>query len=162
MNHVPAFLFGTERFAQFINPSCRRRAMLDLMAINWLAVLVALVAHMILGAAWFGIFAKPWAALAHPGKSADDMRAGPKWIYGIAAGGGLITAIILAAVLRATGATTLGDALLTTFWLWVGFVVMKYATTYAFEHRSWTLLALDVGYPLVSMSAMAAIFALWP
>jgi hypothetical protein len=136
--------------------------MLDFGAINWLAVLAGLVAHMILGAVWFGVWSKPWAALAHPGKTQEDMQAGPKWIYGIAALGGLVTAIVLGAVLEGTGSLALGDALVTATLLWVGFVLVKYATTYAFEARSWTLLAIDVGYPLVSMLAMAAIFALWP
>lgn len=137
-------------------------AMLDLSAANWIAILVALIAHMILGATWFGVFAKPWAALAHPTKTREQIQAGPKWIYGIAAVGGLVTAIVLEAVLRGTGALDLGDAIVTTLVLWVGFVVVKYATTYAFEYRSWTLLAIDVGYPLVSMLAMALIFSLWP
>ena len=136
--------------------------MLDFGALNWIAILVALVAHMILGAVWFGVFAKPWAALAHPGKTQEDLQAGPKWIYGIAAAGGLLTAIVLYAVLEGTGSLALGDAILTTLVLWAGFALAKYATTYAFEHRSWTLLAIDVGYPLVSMLAAALIFALWP
>lgn len=136
--------------------------MLDFTSLNWLAVLVALVAHMLLGAAWFGVFATPWAALAQPGKSKEQIQAGPKWIYGIAAGGGLVTAILLAATLEGLGATTVLDALAVALLLWAGFVLVKYATTYAFEGRSWTLLALDVGYPLVSMLAMAAILAAWP
>lgn len=136
--------------------------MLDLVGVNWLAVLVALVAHMILGAAWFGVFAKPWQAHAHAGKTREEIQAGPKWIYGIAAGGGLLTAIVLYAVLEGTGSLAMGDALAVTIVLWVGFVLAKYATTYAFAWKSWTLLAIDVGYPLVSMLAMAAIFALWP
>lgn len=136
--------------------------MLDLMGVNWIAVLVALIAHMILGAAWFGVFAKPWTALAHPGRTREEIGSGPKWIYAIAAGGGLLTAIVLYAVLDATGSLGLADALLVTFLLWVGFALAKYATTYAFAWKSWTLLAIDVGYPLVSMLAMALIFALWP
>lgn len=135
---------------------------LDFGSLNWLAILAGLVAHMILGAVWFGVFAGPWSRLAHPGKTREQIQAGPKWIYGIAAAGGLVTAIVLAATLDAVGATDLGTALLTTLILWVGFVVVKYATTYAFEYRSWTLLAIDVGYPLVSMLAMATILALWP
>ena len=136
--------------------------MLDFSTLNWIAILVALVAHMILGAVWFGVWAKVWAPLAHPGKTNEQIQAGPKWIYGLAAGGGLVTAIILYAVLSSTRAMAIGDALSVTFLLWVGFVLVKYATTYAFEARSWTLMAIDVGYPLVSMLAMAAIFAFWP
>lgn len=136
--------------------------MLDFSGLDWLAILAALVAHMVLGAVWFGVWAKPWSALAHPGKTHAEIQAGPKWIYGIAALGGLLTAIVLFAVLRATGSTALSDALGVTFLLWGGFVLVQYATTYAFEARSWTLMAIDVGYPLVSMLAMATIFAFWP
>jgi len=145
-----------------MTPGARTASMLGFGSLNWLAILVALIAHMILGAAWFGVFAKPWAARAHPGKTKEEIQAGPKWIYGIAAGGGLVTAIVLAATLDATSSMSVGDALATTVVLWIGFVVVKYATTYAFEYRDWTLLAINVGYPLVSMLAMALIFALWP
>lgn len=136
--------------------------MLDLSAVRWPAVLVATLAHMLLGAAWFGVFATPWARLAHPGKTKEQIQAGPKWIYAVAALGGLVTAVVLDSTLRAVGAATLLDALLVTLLLWAGFVLVKYATTYAFGHRSWTLLAIDVGYPLVSMLAMAAVLAAWP
>ena len=136
--------------------------MLDLGSVNWLAVLIALLVHMVVGAAWFGAFATPWARLAHPGKTKEEIQAGPKWVYAIAAGGGLVTAVVLGATLKAVGATDLFDALAVAFLLWLGFVLVKYATTYVFEHRSWTLLAIDVGYPLVSMLLMAAVFALLP
>lgn len=136
--------------------------MLDFTSLNWLAILVALLAHMILGAAWFGVFAAPWSAHAHPGKTKEEIQAGPKWIYGVAALGGLVTAIILFATLAGLGITGLVDALVTAFLLWLGFVAVKYATTYAFEYKSWTLWAIDVGYPLVTMLTIAAIYALWP
>lgn len=135
---------------------------LDFTTLDWLAVVAALVAHMILGAAWFGVFAKPWAERAHPGKTKEELAAGPKWVYGVAAGGGLLMAVVLAGTLAAVGATTLADALGTALLLWLGFVLVNYATTYAFAHKDSTLLAIDVGYPLVSMLAMALIFALWP
>lgn len=130
--------------------------------IEWLPVLVGLLAHMLLGAAYFGVLAEPWASRAHPGKSREDLQKGPKWIYAIAALGGLVTAIVLAALLESLGATSVADALVVVLALWVGFVVAKYATTYAFEYRSWTLLAIDVGYPLLSMAAMALAYVLWP
>lgn len=136
--------------------------MLSFDGLNWLAILVGLVAHMILGAAWFGVFATPWSRLAHPGKTKEEIGAGPKWIYGVAAAGGLVTAIVLAAVLDGLGAATVLDAVVVALALWVGFVLVKYATTYAFEYRSWTLMAIDAGYPLVSMLAMAVVYALWP
>lgn len=135
--------------------------MLSFASLKWLPILVGLVAHMILGAAWFGVFAKPWARLAHPGKSKEEIQAGPKWIYGIAAGGGLVTAIVLGAVLTSLGASSIGDAVVVVLALWVGFVFVKYATTYAFGWKPFTLLLLDSGYPLVSMLAMGIIYNAW-
>lgn len=130
--------------------------------VNWLAILAGTLAHMLIGAAWFGGFARPWMALAHPGRTKEDLDAGPKWIYGIAAGGGLVTAIILAAVLETANALDLLNALVVTFLLWVGFTLVKYATTYAFEYRPTKLLLIDAGYALASMLAMAIIYAVWP
>lgn len=136
--------------------------MLDFSSLNWLAILAALVAHMVLGAVWFGVFANPWSARAHPGKSKEEIQAGPKWIYAVAALSGLVAAIVLAALLDGLGVNDLGSALLVTLAIWVAFVALKYATTYAFEYRDWTLWAIDVGYPLVSLLAQAAILVLWP
>jgi hypothetical protein len=41
-------------------------------------------------------------------------------------------------------------------------VGISFATTYAFEARSFTLLSIDTGYHLVRMLAMAAIVSLSP
>lgn len=136
--------------------------MLDFSSIQWAPVLVGFLAHMVIGALWFRVFAAPWSRLAHPGKTQEQIAAGPKWIYAIAAGGGLVTAIVLAAILETTLSLLVADALVVTLLLWLAFVLVKYATTYAFEQRSWTLLAIDVGYPLASMLAMALVYALWP
>jgi hypothetical protein len=136
--------------------------MLSFASLNGLAILVGLVAHMILGAVWFGVFAKPWARLAHPGKSTEELQGGPKWIYGVAAAGGLVTAIVLGALLDSLAVTRVVDAIVVTVALWVGFVLVKYATTYAFGARPTMLMLIDSGYPLVSMLAMGIIYAAWP
>src|SRR5438132_4575143 len=115
---------------------------LEWSAVNWLAILVAGVAHMIVGAAWFGAFSKPWMADAYPGMTREQMMASaPKnaWsAYGGYALGllvGLFSAYVATILLRAAGVATIGPALALTLAIWVAFTAGRFATTYVFERR---------------------------
>lgn len=140
---------------------------LDWSAVNWLAILAAGLAHMIVGAAWFGAFSKPWMADAYPGMTREQMMASaPKsaWAsYGGYAFGfaiGLFSAYITTVIVRAAG-VALGPALALTAAIWVAFTAGRFATTYMFERRPLRLWAIDVGYPLVSMLVTTCIVVLW-
>lgn len=135
---------------------------LDLFAVRPVPILLATVAQAILGAAWFTAFAKPWAAAVFPGRSKDEIAAGPKWPYVVAVLGGLLTAYALNVLMVAAGATDITAATLLTLLLWAGFVGISFATSYAFQSRPGAQLAIDAGYHLVRFLAMAAILSLWP
>jgi Protein of unknown function (DUF1761) len=140
--------------------------MLDWGSVSWLAVLAAGIAHMIVGAVWFGAFSKPWMADAHPGVTREQMMASgnPRWAwvgYAIGLLVGLFSAYLTSVILRGLGVTTLGPALALTVGAWIAFTAGRYLTTYLFERRTMRLWAIDVGYPLASMLVTTIIVVLW-
>ena len=140
---------------------------LDWGNVNWLAVGVSGLAHMAIGAAWFGIFSKPWMADAYPGMTREQLMGsqpqGPgAWIgYVIGLVIGLFSAYVTSVILRSMGVTTLDPALALTLAAWIAFTAGRYLTTYMFERRPMRLWAIDAGYPLASMLATTIIVVLW-
>lgn len=156
---VPA---PTRSEALFPRAAPSRRVALDLTAAQPIPLLVATVAQAALGAAWFGAFAKPWAAVAFPGKTRQEIQAGPKWPYAVAVVAALVTAYGLGVLMEATGATEIGPALGLAALSWVALVAAAFATTYAFQWKPVALLSIDAGYHLARMLVAAAILSLWP
>lgn len=140
---------------------------LDWGNVNWLAIGASGLAHMAIGAAWFGVFSKPWMADAYPGMTREQMMAsGPQgasagigYLVGLVIG--LVSAWVTSVILRGMGVTTLGPALALTLAAWIAFTAGRFLTTYMFERRPMRLWAIDVGYPLVSMLATTIIVVLW-
>src|SRR5207302_11072327 len=116
--------------------------------INYWAVLVAAAVNMAVGMAWYStsVYGRQWARLV--GKKMEDMRGGGPG-YWIAALGALVQAYILAHFVDYAGATTVGDGLVTGFWLWLGLVAVTLAVGTVFEGRSWKLWQINAGYFLV-------------
>src|SRR5512143_3587933 len=84
-------------------------ARMDLGSINWLAVVVSVIAAMVIGYIWYNpaVFYKPW--LAGIGKSWENRPTGPMaslFVFTILAA--LVEAVALAFVLKAMNATTAG------------------------------------------------------
>jgi Protein of unknown function (DUF1761) len=133
---------------------------------NYLAVVLAAVAAWLLGAAWYGVLAKPWVAAQ--GKTMEEfkaqqeeMRAGalayaPFMIAFLAE---LAMAWMLAGVLGhlGPGQVTLRNGVITAFFLWLGFVVTTMAVNYAFGARRPMLFAIDAGHWLAVLLVEGAI-----
>lgn len=131
---------------------------LDLVAIRPIPLLVGALASMIIGAAWYAAFAKPWTRMAHPGKTEKDLQAGPKWPYAVATVSGVVLAYVFGVLSAAAGrdlATSLGLATLLSAAL-----VLAYLTTYAFSYRPLALALIDAGYYVASIFAIALLYAL--
>jgi len=130
------------------------------MHINYLAVVVAAIINMDIGALWYSslLFAKPWVKAT--GKSMEDMRdAGTG--YALTAVGSLVMALLLAYfITQVDSGTFLGGAKIGLL-MWVGFVVPTHAANYVFEGRPLNLYAINVGYFLVSLMAMGGLIAAW-
>jgi hypothetical protein len=130
------------------------------MHINYLAVLVAAIINMGIGALWYSslLFAKPWVKAT--GKSMEDMQ-GASMGYALTAVGSLIMALFLAYFITQVDAGTFLAGAKIGLLAWVGFVVPTHAANYVFEGRPFNLYAINVGYFLVSLMAMGGLIAAW-
>jgi hypothetical protein len=132
--------------------------------VNYLAVLLAGVANMVVGYLWYSpsLFGNQWMKLMGQkmAGSKDDMGK----MYGITFLGTLVMAYVLSHVMTLSqnffnyDATTTG--LTTAFWMWLGFVVPVQMTDVLFAGKPWTLFYLNAGYRLVSLLAMALVLAM--
>ena len=140
---------------------------MNLHHLNWLAILVAAVATMILGFLWYSplLFAKPW--MREMGYDPNDKAktqemqksAGPAYAGSFVAS--LISAFTLALILHGLRAEDLHFGIMASFHIWLGFVATVQFTSALFAKQSMKLLAINTGYQLVCYLAMGAILVLW-
>ena len=124
-------------------------------SLNWLAILVAAIACMILGFVWYSplLFAKPWTREMGYGLNnkaeMDEMRkhAGPAYAGSFVAA--LIAAFTLALILHGMSAESLDFGLMASFHIWLGFVATVQFTGALFAKQSMKLFAINTGYQLV-------------
>src|SRR3954470_17304635 len=92
--------------------------------INYLAVLVAALINMVVGAVWYmpAVFGKEWSKLV--GQKLENMRKGAGTGYALAAIGALVQAWILAHFVFYANASTALDGAVVGFWIWVAFVAV--------------------------------------
>jgi hypothetical protein len=135
--------------------------------LNWLAVLVAAIATMVVGFVWYSpiLFAKPWMREMgyDPNDKArvEEMKksAGPAYFGSMIAG--LITALTLALFLEALHPAELGMGLAISFHAWLGFVATVQFTGALFTKQSMKLFGINTGYQLVCFLVMGTILTLW-
>jgi len=136
-------------------------------SLNWLAILVAAIATMILGFLWYSplLFAKAWTRemgydLNDKAKM-DEMRksAGPAYAGSLAAS--LLSAFTLALILHGIRADSLHFGVMASFHIWLGFVATVQFTGALFTKQSMRLFAINTGYQLVCFLVMGAILVLW-
>ena len=125
--------------------------------INYVAVLVAAVASMGLGAIWYGpLFGKHWMALSGMKKEDVDMSKGAMTKMYAA---GFVIALVMAYVLAwwIGLSETRVSAFMTGFWLWLGFVATITYNSVLWGGRPKKLWLLDNGYYLLSLLMMSMI-----
>ena len=138
---------------------------MDFSTVNWLAVVVCVVASMVIGGVWFGpktFFPAWWKAVGkdvpNAGEPGSSLGMGMVW-------GGIVLAAFIQAVFMSlmvnamgsmTGGATLGSGALTGFFLWLGFVGPSSLTNKLFADRlkAWTL---EQGNHLITFVVMGAI-----
>ena len=134
--------------------------LLDLGSINGWAVLVAAVVGYAIGAVWYAppVFGKRW--LAALGKSKDQLGdpLKPMVVQFFLA---LVIAAVLAAVVVRFGAVTWIEGAAIGFVLSVGLVSTSLLTAWMFCSLNIKLYWLQVGYKVVTITAMGAILGAW-
>jgi hypothetical protein len=129
--------------------------------INYLAVVIAAILSMIIGAFWYApqAFGKSWMKLV--GKKEKELKEGANTSYVVAALGFLLISYILAHFIQYAGSNTLVRGLETGFWLWLGFTATTLAINSAFSARPQKLWAIDSGYYLACFLVSGALLAVW-
>jgi hypothetical protein len=130
--------------------------------INWLALVVAVVARMALGAIWYSppVLLKSWLAVS--GVSEAEMKAGMPKALGFDLVGSILMAFVLAHAVKYAGAAGIGAGAAVGFLNWLGFVAVTTLSATLHEHRSVKLWLISSGYQLVALVVMGAILAVWP
>ena len=123
---------------------------MDFGAVNWLAIIVAMVASMALGFVWYMVLAKQWMAALN--KTRDEIMAnsnGQATPFIIAALMQLIMAYSLALfVPRLMGSMSVGNGLIVGFHVWLGFVITSMIINHRYQGSKWSLTLIDGGYLL--------------
>jgi hypothetical protein len=137
-------------------------------AINYLAVLVAAIASIVLGFLWYGpFFGKPWMKIMGFTKESISKTKQSEMMksYALMAVTTLIMAYVLAhttefamAYTRTYGVT---GGLMSGFWNWLGFMMPLHMHDQLWGGKPWKLFLITAGYSLVSMLMMGAILATW-
>jgi hypothetical protein len=127
--------------------------------INYLAVVIAAVVNMVVGAAWYSpaLFGKEWSRLI--GRRMEDMRknAGPG--YAITTVGALVQSWIFAYLLGAMSITTAAEGASIGFLIWIAFVAVTQGVNTVFSGSRKKLWAINTGYFLVVLIINGAILA---
>jgi hypothetical protein len=134
--------------------------------INYLAVLVAAVANMIIGSLWYGpLFGKLWMeGMGGPGQMKSPSM-GSLYVQQFIAS--LIMAFVVAHITWAFGMaltpamSDVATGLQTGLWLWLGFAVpFKYGES-LWTGKKFKYVAVDLGYWLVVLLVMGIILTVW-
>ena len=131
------------------------------MKTNYVAVVVAAIAHWLLGAVWYGVlFTKQWMALENM-TEAQARSMNPVLPYVISFLLNILIAYSLAQLCIWRNANTVGRGASVGVLMWIGFVGPITFTTYMYEMRPKELFAINQFYPLAGLVLMGAILGAW-
>ena len=131
-------------------------------SVNLLAVLIAAVINMAIGALWYSpaLFAKAW--LVAQGKTPEEIKTSSAGIiYVVNTIGYLVLAYVLAHVVYFAQAATVVQGAQAGFWVWLGFLVPPLLTVYLFEMRNIKLYFIYIVYQLIALILEGIVLAIW-
>ncbi len=133
--------------------------------VNALAVLVAAVLTMVLGAVWYSpvLFAKQWmAAQGYTPEALEQMkRKGMIRAYAVSFLCYLVMAYVVALFVSYTQATSFAQGLWLGFLVWLGFAATIGLTGNMFSQKPIAAWVIDAGYQLAYLLIMAVALTLW-
>ncbi|MBX7459594.1 DUF1761 domain-containing protein [Qipengyuania huizhouensis] len=134
---------------------------MNLLDVNWLAVVLAALGGFLVGGIWYGpVMGKRWMLAV--GKTADDLKnINPVKTYGCTFLLALLASWTLAHTF-ASYAIDLSDfvKILTAFGVALGFIVPALWTNYLFQGAQRPLYWIDAGYWLIFYTVMGLVHAL--
>jgi hypothetical protein len=132
------------------------------MPINYLALIFAAFARVIIAAFLFSppVFGRLW--LSANGKTLEEMRRKGGMALTAHMLGSLVTAWILGHAIVYGGATTIGEAILIAFGCWLGFIFAGQLPVQLWLGRSLKALFAVQSVVLITYLAMSVIIFVWP
>lgn len=131
--------------------------------VNYIAILVAALASMVIGMLWYGpLFRNQWMKLAGiTAQSMKKMKLSPMAAMSMGFVACLVTAYVLSVFTGVLGINTLATAASFAFWIWLGFVSPVQLGVFLWEGKSFKLYLLNTAYNLVTLVVMTGIIAVW-
>jgi Protein of unknown function (DUF1761) len=128
--------------------------------INYVAVVVAALVPMFLGALWYStaLFARPWMRAVD--RTQEELK-GAQFGYVISAIGALFMSYALARIDRWAEVDDLWNGALVGLLVWVGFVAPVLGVNTYFAGRPGRLWLINAGYQLVALVLVGAIHGVW-
>lgn len=123
---------------------------------NWVAIIVATVAAMVIGFLWYGTwaFGKSWMALAGRGMG-EGQQPGP--MYALTALAALVEAIALSWFITMTGFTSGAGGALIGLFAGLGFIATAMFSEVLFAGRPARLYAINAGYQVFQGVVMGSL-----
>jgi len=133
-------------------------------AINYLSVLAAAVAIMGVGSLWYGpVFGMQWMKLR--GKTPEGMRQtkmSARKAMAFACLAALVTAFVLALLVRLLNPIGAGGAFMLALLVWIGFIVPVKSNEVFFEEGDLKLFLFHIAQSFVAVLIAALVLTLWP
>ncbi|WDR01738.1 DUF1761 domain-containing protein [Devosia algicola] len=127
---------------------------------NWLAIILAVVASMALGMGWYMALSRQW--LEALGKKPEDINSADPSPYVWSVAVQLVMAYFLAVLIPAlTGAINPTNGALVGAQLWVGFVVTAMILNHRYQGANWSLTFIDAGYLLGVLVVQGVVIGLF-
>ena len=132
--------------------------------INYLAVIIAAVIAWVAGAVWYGLLANPWVAA--DGKTMEQFKAEQAahkgsvhaWLpFALAFVAELVMAYVLAGMVGHLGRVTIRSAVISSLFVWAGFMLSTMLVNNAFAGRRYALTAIDAGHWLLVVTVMGVV-----
>jgi len=137
--------------------------------INYVAVLGAAVASMMIGFLWYGpLFGKTWMALSGISQTSIDpsKKKGMNTLYALAFCGSIVMSFVLAHALVFASSylqvSGISAGLMAGLWNWLGFIAPVTLGAVLWEGRTWKLWMFNNAYYIVTLCVMGVILSLFP
>lgn len=129
--------------------------MIDILSLDWLAVLIATAVAFVLGGLWYGpLFGQAWMDAL--GKTAEDIEPSPA-PFVISFFTALLTCVVVAALMMALGIQTATGGAIFGLVVGVGFIATAMASDTAFCGWGLRLFLIQSGYRVAYSVLMGAI-----
>jgi hypothetical protein len=119
-------------------------------AVNWLAIVIAAVVSMAIGAVWYNVLGKQWMAALGKSKEQFNTADWTPFAWGFAVE--LVMAYFIALITPALfGSTDIWNGILAGAHMWVGFGITALILNHRYQGLPWKLTAIDGGYLLLAL-----------